>query len=89
MIPAGHIGILAALYALEYFYRAYEQKERKYIYIGKALARALIAVVYFYFAFVPTDAVIRTTWIRMSLMVFLLVDLIFVLQERLQKRYIR
>ena len=87
--PAWHIGLLAALYMAEYVYRAIRVKERKYIYIGKAMARGILAAVYFYFTFFPTDAAIRTTWVRYSLMLFLLIDLIFVVQERLLARYMK
>jgi uncharacterized membrane protein len=89
MIPAWHIALLASLYAAEYVRRAFEVKGKKYLYIGKALGRAILAGVYLYFSFIPTDAEIRTIWIRWSLEIFLLIDLLFALQERLMGRFIR
>ena len=89
MIPAWHIGLLASLYAAEYIFRAITVKERKYLYIGKAAGRVILAAVYLYFAVVPTDAYIRTLWIRWALEIFLVIDLFFIFQERLMARYIK
>lgn len=89
MIPAWHIGLLALLYAIEYIIRSVTIKERKYIYIGKAFSRGILAVVYFYFAFVPTDAEIRSQWIRLSLTIFLSIDLFFAFQERIMGKYLK
>lgn len=86
MIPAHHIAILAGLYAAEYFWRAWRVRERRYMYIGKALARVILAAVYFWFALVPTDAEMRSMWIRWSLFMFLAVDLFFAAQEHIMRK---
>ena len=89
MIPAWHIALLASLYAGEYIYRAIKVKEKKFLYIGKAAGRAILAAVYLYFAFIPTEAEVRTIWIRWSLEIFLIIDLLFAAQEHLMNRYIK
>lgn len=89
MIPAWHIALLASLYAAEYIYRAITVKERKYIYIGKAAGRAILAAVYLYFSASPADAELRAFWIRWALEIFLIIDLFFVTQEHLMRKYIK
>lgn len=81
LIPAHHIAILALLYAVEYFYRAWELRDRRYMYIGKALGRLIIALVYFWFVFAPVDADARAVWVRWSLFMFLAIDPLFVIQD--------
>lgn len=88
-IPGWIIAVLFLAYGAEYIYRAFTVKDRKYIYIGKAGGRLLMSIVYFYFVAVPTPADVRAYWIRYGLLMFLLVDLFFVAQEHLMRRYIR
>lgn len=88
LIPAHHIAILAALYAAEYFWRAYQLQERRYMYIGKAVGRLIVAGVYLWFALSPTDAEARSVWIRWSLFMFLAIDLLFVAQDHIMRRAI-
>lgn len=78
LIPAWYIGVLALLYAAEYFWRAYKLRERRYMYVGKAFGRVLLGAVYLRFTFAPTIAEERAPWIRWALLMFLLIDLIFV-----------
>lgn len=78
LIPAWHIGVLALLYAAEYCWRAYKLSKRRYMYIGKAFGRLLLGSVYLWFAFVPAVADERAVWVRWALLMFLLIDLIFV-----------
>lgn len=86
LIPAWHIGILATLYALEYFWRAYKLPQRRYMYVGKAIGRLILGGVYLWFALAPTEAEIRSIWIRWALLMFLLIDLIFVVLDHLLRR---
>jgi hypothetical protein len=88
LIPAHHIAILAALYAAEYFWRAWQLKDRRYMYIGKAVGRLILTVVYLWFALFPAEAEIRSVWIRWSLFMFLAIDLLFVAQDHIMRRVI-
>lgn len=85
LIPAWHIGILAVLYAAEYFWRAWMLRDRRFMYVGKAIGRLILAAPYFYFAFVLTDADVRTVWIRWSLFMYLAIDLIFVAVDHIMR----
>lgn len=76
------------LYALEYIWRAWRVTERRYMYIGKALGRIILGGVYLWFALVPTDAQIRSIWIRWALLMFLLIDLIFVALDHILRKAI-
>jgi hypothetical protein len=88
-IPAHHIAILAGLYAAEYFWRAWQVRERRYMYIGKAVVRTILAAVYFWFALMPAEAEVRSVWIRWSLFMFLAVDLFFAAQEHFIRKVIQ
>ena len=86
IIPAWHIAILMSLYALEYFWRAWNRREQRFMYLGKATGRALLAGTYWYIEFadlMPNEAQILVRW---SLLIFLFTDLIFVIQEHIVER---
>lgn len=85
LIPAYHIAILAALYAVEYFYRAWSLKERRFMYVGKAGGRLILATVYFWFTFAPAEADLRAPWVRWALFMYLTIDLFFVLLDHLMR----
>lgn len=86
LITALYIGALASLYALEYFWRAWKLSERRYMYIGKACGRLILGSVYLWVAIFPSDAETRAIWVRWALLMFLLVDLIFVVLDHLLRR---
>lgn len=88
LIPAWHIGVLALLYAAEYFWRAWQLKERRYMYVGKAIGRLILGGVYVWYALVPASADVRSVWIRWALLMFLLIDMIFVVLDHLLRRYV-
>lgn len=86
LIPAWHIGVLASVYALEYFWRAWHRREQRFMYLGKAGGRSVLAGTYFYIEFahlIPPDAQVLVRW---SLLIFLVTDLIFVIQEHIIER---
>lgn len=85
LIPAWHIALLALLYGLEYIWRAWQLKDRRYMYIGKAAGRLIVALVYFWFTFVPMDAEFRAVWIRWSLWIYFVIDLIFVALDHVMR----
>lgn len=88
LIPAWHIAVLAALYAAEYLWRFFRQPEKRYISLGKAFARLILAGVYVYLAiWQPTPAQSQVL-VRWSLLMYLLIDLAFVTQEHLMRKYI-
>ncbi|MDL1909712.1 hypothetical protein FBQ81_03310 [Chloroflexi bacterium CFX6] len=89
MIPAWIIAILAFLYAIEYSWRAWKVRERRYIYIGKAFGRILLSIIYFYFSFGTMNVNDRASLVRWSLALFLGIDLFFVIQEHFQRWYMR
>lgn len=86
LIPAWHIGLLAAVYALEYFWRARHRRDLRFMYLGKASGRTVLAVTYFYIEvghLLQPEAQILVRW---SLLIFLFIDLIFVIQEHIIER---
>ena len=89
LIPAWHIAVLATLYAAEYLWRFFRRPEKKYISLGKAFARLMLAGVYVYLAIwqqTPAQAQVLVRW---SLLTYLLIDLSFVAQEHLMRKYIK
>lgn len=84
-IPAYHIAILALLYAAEYFWRAWKLADRRYMYIGKAIGRLMLAGVYSIFTFVEIDAEVRSMWLRWALLMFLVIDLTFVAYDHISR----
>lgn len=81
LIPAWHIGVLALLYAAEYFWRAYKLPDRQYMYIGKAFGRLILGAVYVWFTILPYAAEVRAQWVRWALLMFLIIDLVFVVVD--------
>lgn len=88
-VSAYLVSFLAALYCAEYVYRSIVIPTRKYLYIGKALGRGLLAVVYFWIAFFEPSFYARVIWVRWSMVLFLAIDLFFVAQEHAMRKYIK
>lgn len=86
LIPAWHIAILWLLYAFAYTRRFWLQDRRhKYICLGKGISRLVLACVYLYLAIflpAPANAQILVRW---SMIMFLLVDLVFIVQENIMQ----
>lgn len=79
MLPAWLIALAAFLYSSEYVYRFI--RFRNYIYLGKALGRFVIFAVYVWIAaFHPGEAE-KQVWVRLSLALFLFVDLFYIGQH--------
>lgn len=86
LIPAWHIALLASVYAAEYYWRAWRRREQRYMYLGKAGGRTVVAAAYLYLQLThltPPEAQILVRW---SLLIFLFTDLIFVIQEHIIDR---
>lgn len=81
IIPAWHIAILATAYAGEYVYRYFRQLERRYIYLGKGLARFILALVYWYITIFSPGELQRQVLVRWSLFWLLSIDLYFIALE--------
>lgn len=88
LIPAWHVALLWSLYALAYGLRVWQRKAARFRYIGKTLGRVIVAAVYWWAAFMPMDAEVRAVWIRWSLFIFPIIDLIFIMQERFEEMVI-
>lgn len=89
-IPASHIAVFAFMYALEYVYRAWKDPTRRFMNIGKAVGRFMLAAVYFLFVFRPDMlASSRAPLVRLSLLIFFAIDLLFLAQEHLEELYLR
>ena len=86
LIPAWHVAVLWSLYAVVYGLHVWRRKAARYRYIGKVAGRLIVAAVYLWVAFVPMDADTRAVWIRWSLFIFPIIDLIFVAQERFEEK---
>lgn len=86
LIPAWHVALLWSLYALAYGLRIVQRKALKFRYIGKTAGRLIVAAVYWWAAFAPVGADERALWIRWSLFIFPIIDLIFIAQERFEER---
>lgn len=86
LIPAWHVAMLWSLYALAYGLRVWQRKAARFRYIGKTVGRLIVAAVYWWFAVYPMDADVRSVWIRWSLFIFPIIDLIFIAQERYEEK---
>ena len=86
LIPAWHVALLWSLYAVAYGLHVRQRKAARYRYIGKTAGRLIVAAVYLWISFVPMDADTRAVWIRWSLFIFPIIDLIFIAQERFEER---
>jgi len=89
LIPAWHIGVLAMLYACEYLWRARTLVEKRFMYLGKAFGRMLLGGVYLFFAVRPMSSEIRAPIVRWAILMFLLIDLFFVIQEHVMRRVLK
>lgn len=87
LIPAWHVAMLWSLYALAYGLRIWQRKAYQFRYIGKTVGRLIVAAVYWWAAFAPVSADERAVWIRWSLFIFPIIDLIFIMQERFEDRF--
>jgi hypothetical protein len=86
LIPAWHVALMWSLYALAYGLRAWYRKQARYRYVGKTVGRLLVAGVYWWLAFMPMDAEVRAIWVRWSVFIFPIIDLIFMAQEHFEGR---
>lgn len=62
-----------------------QRKNARFRYIGKAIGRLIVAAVYWFVTFVPMDADARAVWIRWSLFIFPIIDLVFIAQEHCEE----
>lgn len=81
MLHPALIAVLALLYAVDYIYLALRHKAKRYLLLGKAFGRLVLASAYLYFVFVPIVADTRAPLVRWSLLIFLGIDLFFAVQE--------
>jgi hypothetical protein len=89
-IPAWIIAVLFVLYGGEYLIRFFEQgRINRYIALGKAIVRFIFASTYLYFAFFPVPVETRVSFVRFSLLIFVVSELFFLAQERIMRRFIR
>lgn len=86
LIPAHHVAILWSLYALAYGLRIWQRHEARFRYIGKTVGRLIVAAVYWWVALSPMDAEVRAVWVRWSLFIFPVIDMIFIAQEYYEER---
>lgn len=89
LIPAWHLSLLFALYAAEYVWRFFKQPKNRYISLGKAVGRLTMVGVYAYIEIGQPSIFQAQLLLRYSLTLFVLVDLLFVTQEHLMRRYIK
>lgn len=78
LIPDWHLAILFYLYGGEYLWRFFKQLDKKFISLGKALGRFMIAFVYTYVHFANETIEQRGIMVRWALIGFVLIDLCFV-----------
>jgi hypothetical protein len=89
-IPAWIIAVLFILYGGEYLIRFFEQgRTNRYIALGKAIVRFIFASTYLYFAFFHVPVEVRVSLVRFSLLVFVVSELFFIVQERIMRRFIQ
>lgn len=89
LIPAWVIAILAWLYAFEYLYRGIVEREKRYAWMGKFVGRVVLAGTYSIFAIAPIDVNARAIWIRLSLVMFLSIEIFFIAQEHVMRAFFR
>ena len=89
VIPAWHLAVLFFLYAAEYLWRFFTRRENRYISLGKAIGRLTMTGVYMYLSIFDNTPAQAQVLVRYSLLLFVLVDLTFVAQEHLMRRYIK
>lgn len=82
LIPAWLVALLWSLYAAVYGQRIWQRKAARFRYIGKTAGRLIVAAVYWMAAATPIDADTRAVWVRWSLFIFPIIELIFIMQER-------
>lgn len=89
LIPAWLLALLFALYAAEYVWRFFKQPKNRYISLGKAIVRLTLAFVYAHIEIGQVSINQSQILLRYSLTLFVMVDLLFVTQEHLMRRYIK
>jgi hypothetical protein len=81
-----HIAVLAYFYAAEYFFRFLKIREKRFISLGKAIGRLVLAITYtLIYVLEPAEAQ-RVVWVRWSLFLFLIIDLFYIAQEHIMKK---
>lgn len=86
MLPLWSLGLAALVYALEYLWRASSQKDRRFLYLGKAVGRVLLAGTFFYVSWTDLPQDMRIGLIRWSVFLFLIIDLFYVALDHIMAR---
>lgn len=90
LIPAWHLAFLWLIYAVAYMRRFWlDDRRHKYICLGKGISRLVLAGVYFYLAIYSPEAADAQILVRWSLIMFLWVDLIYIVQENIMQNRFR
>jgi hypothetical protein len=84
IIPAWLIAVLALVYSVEYVHR-FLRLQHNYIYLGKALGRLILAIVYVYITLTNPPDSEKIIWVRWSLLMLLSTDLFYIAQEHLMR----
>lgn len=59
------------------------------MYFGKAFGRLLLGITYTYFSIYSLDANFRAPLVRWSLLMFLIIDLFFAMQEHVMQKVLK
>lgn len=86
-VPAWHIGLMALAYAGEYFWRFVKRNDKKFISLGKALGRLLLAGTYLYIELAGPSEAQKIFLVRWSLFLYLGIDLFYIAQEHIMNRF--